>query len=160
MKNIQIIAGLVLPFTVLTACTTTPEPIEIIEVKPPEIVQTCVSVNTLTRVVIPAETKSGFYITSIESPPTYRYDAETGKTVEVQTPPIESKVPYTKIIKSEQIIYVNSESKEITDICEPTDRTIVEELAPDPVSEENYDEVQPIAQPVTQVTQETLPDVK
>jgi len=105
------------------ACTTTKVVEEEVIVTPPPVEQTCVSINTLTRVVIPAETKSGYSIVSIETEDEQYYDQETKKWVTIEVPPIERKEPWTKVIKPEEIFYVNAENKEVTDICEPNDAT-------------------------------------
>ena len=124
MKNYYRISALLLPITVLAACTTTKvvEP-EIVEVTPPPIEQTCIPINTLTRVVIPGETKSGFSIVSIESDDEQYYDEKTKKWVTIKVAPIERKEPWTKVVRPEEIFYVNAENKEVTDICEANDAT-------------------------------------
>jgi hypothetical protein len=107
----------------LTACLTTkpePEPeivVEQVEVEPAEV-RTCTPKDVLTRLVIPAEYKTGWAITSIDNPPDYVTDPETGEVREIKNPSIESKVPYKKLIKAEQILYVDAENRVITDICE------------------------------------------
>ncbi len=99
------------------ACETTPEPeAELIE--PPAIIETCYPISSLEKVIIPAVTKSGFSIVSIESPPEYYVDPDTGKTVTIQNPPIETKTPYTKIVTPEEIYYKTPEGERTTDICE------------------------------------------
>jgi hypothetical protein len=112
-KNTAVLFGL----AALSACASTPE-IEHVDVKIPAIVQTCTPIAVLQKVVIPAETKSGFYITSIESPAEYYTDPDTGKLVEITPPPIESKVPFTKVIKEEEIYYTTKEGVRVDDICE------------------------------------------
>ena len=90
--------------TGLSACKTVPEPIpETVIVIPPEPIQTCAPVSALTRVVIPAETKIQYAITMIDNPP---YE------------PIENKVKRTIVVKSAQVFYVDSENKEVLDICD------------------------------------------
>ena len=87
----------------LSACKTAPEPIpEPVVVIPPEPVQTCAPVSALTKLVIPAETKVQYAITMIDNPP---YE------------PIENKVKRTIVVKPAQIIYVDTEGREILDIC-------------------------------------------
>ena len=93
-------------------------------VTPPPIEQTCYPVASLQKVVVPAVTKSGFSIVSIESPDQYIYDETTGKTIVVKSPPIETKTPYTTIITPEQIYYTNETGEVITDICEVNDSTV------------------------------------
>ena len=90
--------------TGLAACTTVPEPEpEPVIVIAPEPFLTCAPVSVLTKVIIPAETKVQYTITTFDNPP---YE------------PIESKVKQTIIVKPAQIIYVDSENKEVIDICE------------------------------------------
>ena len=117
MKNITSFGILITTSMVFSACTTTPEPEPEI-ITPPEIVETCYPIASLEKVIIPAVTKSGFSIVSIENPPEYYVDPETGKTVTIQTPPIETKTPYTKIVTPEQIYYKTPEGEKTTDICE------------------------------------------
>lgn len=100
-----------------SACTTTPEPVETVHIEPP-VVQTCYPLASLEKVVVPAVTKSGFSIVSIESPPEYYIDPDTGKTVEIQTPPIETRTPWTKIVTPETHYYKDPEGAIVTDICE------------------------------------------
>lgn len=90
--------------TGLAACKTVPEPIpEPVVVIPPEPIRTCAVVSALTKVVIPAETKVQYAITMIDNPP---YE------------PIENKVKRTIVVKPAQIIYVDSEGREVIDICD------------------------------------------
>jgi hypothetical protein len=97
----QIIA-LSLLAAAISACKTTPEP-----VAPPVIitqpVQTCAPVSALQQVIIPAETKTRYAITQIDNDP---------------YPPIETRVKQTIVVKPASIIYVDSEGKEVLDICE------------------------------------------
>jgi len=111
---------------ILSACASTPE-IETTEIIIPPIEQGCYPVDILKKVVVPAVTKSGFYITSIENPPEYIYDEATGKTTIIQNPPIERKEPYTKIVTPEQIYYTTESGEKVNNICE-----LKEEVAPDP----------------------------
>jgi len=90
----------------LSACLTVPEAPEAIVIAPPEI-ETCKSVNTLVKQIIPAETKTQNAITQIENPP---YE------------PIESITKRTIVVKQAQIIYVDSENREVSDICEDVER--------------------------------------
>lgn len=117
MNNIVSFGVLITATTVFSACTTTPEP-RGDAIAPPEIVETCYSISSLEKVVIPAVTKSGFSIVSIENPPEYYVDPETGKTVTIQNPPIETRTPYTKVVTPEEIYYKTSEGERTTDICE------------------------------------------
>jgi len=87
----------------LSACATTQEPAPEVIVIPPEPISTCAPVSALQQVIIPAETKVQWAITQIERPP---YD------------PIESRVKQTKVVKPAEIIYVDSEGKQVLDICE------------------------------------------
>ena len=90
--------------TSLAACETVPEPEpEPVIVIPPEPIQTCAPVSALTKVVIPAETKVQYAITMIDNPP---YE------------PIENKVKRTIVVKPAQIIYVDTEGREVLDICD------------------------------------------
>jgi len=90
--------------TALSACETVPDPIpEPVIVEIPEPVQTCAPVSSLQRVVIPAETKIMYAITMIDNPP---YE------------PIERKEKQTRIVKPAEILYVDSEGKQVIDICE------------------------------------------
>jgi len=109
--------ALLSPIVILGACTTTPvaPPVNI---NTPSIVQTCIPIDTLRKVIIPAVTKSGFSIVSIETAPEQYYDETANKWITIEIPPIERKEPWTKTITPEQIIYVNADNKEITDICE------------------------------------------
>ena len=72
----------------------------------PQQVQTCTPYSAAQRVVIPAETKTVIAITEIENPP---YE------------PIQRKETQTRVVKPEQVIYVDGEGKEITDLCEDED---------------------------------------
>lgn len=116
--------------TVLSACTTTPEAETKIAV--PELKQTCHPLASLQKNVIPAVTKSGFYITSIETPDEYYTDPVTGETQIIKTPDIENKVPYTKTVKEEQIYYTKPDDGSfVTDICELGTVEIPAELRPE-----------------------------
>ncbi|MEE9272530.1 MAG: hypothetical protein V3U57_04605 [Robiginitomaculum sp.] len=135
MKNSLLFTSLALSVSLLSACVTKPDPVEIVEVTPPKIKQTCVLIGSLKKVVVPAVTKSGYSVTSIESPSEFYTDSKTGEVREYKVPPIENKVPYTRIIEPERIIYVNDENKEITDICELNDpNTPNTEEIPDEIS--------------------------
>lgn len=104
-------------FAALSACTTTPEPVETVHIEPP-VVQTCYPLASLEKVTVPAVTKSGFSIVSIENPPEYYTDPQTGETVTIQNPPIETREPWTKIITPETHYYKSPEGVVVTDICE------------------------------------------
>ena len=65
----QYITALIFSAMAFTACESTPEPApEIVEVTPP-VLKTCTEISALTRVEIPAETKTFYAITEIENPP-------------------------------------------------------------------------------------------
>lgn len=118
MKFIYTVTAMLTPLFILGACATVePEAPPVIVIAPP-IVQQCIPINTLRKVVIPAVTKSGFSIVSIETEDEMYYDPQTNKWVTVEIPPIERREPWTKIITPEEIIYVDAENKEVTDICE------------------------------------------
>lgn len=90
--------------TGLAACTTVPEPIpEPVVVIPPEPIRTCAPVSALTKVVIPAETKTQGVITMVDNPP---YE------------PIETRTTRTIVVKAAQVIYVDTEGREVLDICD------------------------------------------
>jgi len=93
--------------TSLSACTTvpTPEPEpEIVVVIPPEPIQTCAPVSTLQKVTIPAETKVQYYSTGIDN----------GEYEDIES----ARLQRTIVIKPAQVFYVDSENKEVLDICE------------------------------------------
>ncbi len=123
MKLIFTTTALLAPLVILGACTTTKVIEEEVIVTPPPVEQTCIPINTLKKVVIPAETKSGFSIVSIENPDEQYFDPETQKWVTITIPPIERREPWTKTVKPEEIFYVNADNKEVTDICEANDAT-------------------------------------
>lgn len=108
----------ILPLTVLAACASTPEPEKTIEVTPDPIIQDCYPLATLEKVVVPAVTETRYAITSVESPPDYYTDPDTGETVQIQNPPIRREEPYTITITPEKIYYKTSEGKITADICE------------------------------------------
>ena len=87
----------------IAACQTTPDPLPEPLVINTEPIITCAPVSALQQVIIPAETKIQFAITQIENPP---YE------------PIERKTKQIKVVKQAQIIYVDSEGKQVLDICE------------------------------------------
>ena len=117
MKHTHTFFAFLIPASLLSACASTPEPEpEIVIV--PQIVDTCIPIATLEKVVVPAVIKRGFSIVSIESPPEYYTDPKTGKTVTIQTPPIETKTPYSKVVTPEEIYYKTAEGERVTDICE------------------------------------------
>lgn len=91
-------------FTGLSACTTVPEPEPEVIVIPPEPIQTCAAVSTLQKVTIPAETKVQYYSTGIDN----------GEYDDIESP----QLSRTIVIKPAQVFYVDSENKEVLDICE------------------------------------------
>ena len=117
MKLIYTTAALLAPLLILGACATTEPEVPVVVIAPP-IEQQCIPINTLRKVVIPAVTKSGFSIVSIETEDEMYYDPETKKWVTIEIPDIERREPWTKTITPEQVIYVDAENKEVTDICE------------------------------------------
>jgi len=91
--------------TGLAACKTVPEPIpEPVIVIPPEPIQTCAPVATLKKVTIPAETRVQYYSTGIDN----------GEYEDIESP----KLKRTIVIKPAQVFYVDSENREVLDICE------------------------------------------
>ena len=117
MKIIYTTTAMLTPLFILGACATVEPEVPVIVIAPP-IEQQCIPINTLRKVIIPAVTKSGFSIVSIESEDEMYYDPKTEKWVTIKIPPIERKEPWTKVITPEQVIYVDQNNKEITDICE------------------------------------------
>jgi hypothetical protein len=120
------------PVIVLGACASTPEP-EIVEIVPEPIVQGCYPIASLEKVVIPAETKTVYGSTIIESPPEYVTDPRTGETIEIKKSPVEQMQEYTVVTKEEEIIYKTPEGAIITDICElyEDEETVDPEPAPE-----------------------------
>ena len=100
----------------LAACKTTPEP-EIIEepvaVIVPEPISTCTPISALERVVIPAETKIFYATTEIANPP---YE------------PIKRTEKIEREIKPAEIIYVDSEGRQVLDLCDLPAGEIPEEM--------------------------------
>ena len=100
LYSMIILSGLILP---LSACVSTrPAPQAPIVIAPPAIPD-CVSIGQLTKVEIPAETKVQYAITSIDNPP---YE------------PIETRVKQVRVVKQAQVHYVDSENRQINNICE------------------------------------------
>lgn len=90
----------------LAACASTPEPeviAETVEVVVPEVVRTCTSISALERVVIPAETKTFYATTEIANPP---YE------------PIQRTEKIERVITPEQVIYVDTEGRQVLDLCD------------------------------------------
>lgn len=105
MRNTHLILpSLLLLALPLNACRTVPDaPPEIVVVEVPAPIRTCAPVSSLQRMVIPAETKIMYAITQIENPP---YD------------PIERTEKQVRIVKPAQVLYVDTEGREVLDICE------------------------------------------
>jgi len=90
----------------LAACASTPEPEPIEEpvaVIVPEVIDTCTPISALKRVVIPAETKVFYAITEIANPP---YE------------PIQRTEKVEREIKPAEVIYVDTEGRQVLDICD------------------------------------------
>jgi len=91
--------------TGLAACKTVPEPIpEPVIVIPPEPVRTCAPVSSLQRVTIPAETKVQFYSTGIDN----------GAYEDIES----AQLKRTIVVKPAQVFYVDTEGREVLDICD------------------------------------------
>jgi len=96
--NVAVVTG-------LAACKTVPEPVpEPVIVIAPEPIQTCAPISALTRVVIPAETKVQYYSTGIDN----------GEYEDIES----ARLKRTIVIKPPQAFYVDSEGREVLDICE------------------------------------------
>lgn len=92
----------ILSVAALTACNTVPEPgPQPVVVNVPQM-RTCTPMSALTRVTIPEKTETYIAITEIDNPP---YE------------PIQNKQTMTRVIEEARTIFVNSEGREITDIC-------------------------------------------
>jgi len=90
--------------TGLSACKTVPEPEPEVIVIPPQTVQTCAPVSTLQKVTIPAETRVQYYSTGIDN----------GEYEDIESPQLKRTI----VVKPAQVFYVNSEGREVLDICE------------------------------------------
>ena len=91
--------------TGLTACTTVPEPTpEPVIVIPPEPFKTCAPVSALQKVTVPAETKVQYYSTGIDN----------GEYEDIES----ARLKRTIVTKPAQVFYVDSEGREVIDICE------------------------------------------
>ena len=97
IKTVTIFAALT-----LASCQTT-QPEAPVIVIPPETIQTCVSVATLQKVRIPAETRTQNACTEIDNGP---YE------------PISQCTTRTIVVKPAQVTYVDAEGKEVIDLCE------------------------------------------
>ena len=102
MKRSYTLPALVIS-VVLAGCATSPEPEAGPIVIAPVPVQTCTPISKLERVVIPAETETFYAITEIDNPP---YE------------PITRKEEMTRVVKEEEVYYVNKDGEQVTDICE------------------------------------------
>ncbi len=103
----------------LSACQTTPEPEpepEVIEIVT-EPVRTCTPISAVEKVVIPAETETITAITMVDNPP---YE------------PIERREEITRETKPAETIYIDSEGREVLDICQD-DLDVIEEEMVDPM---------------------------
>ena len=111
----------------VSACTTTPEP-EVIEepvvVVVPEVIDTCTPVSALTRKVIPAKTKVFYATTEIANPP-YEPITRTEKIV--------------REIAPEQIFYVDSDGRQVLDLCDAPVGTRTTALTPEEM--EGFDDL-------------------
>jgi len=102
LKLVTLIMTASLSGVALTACETVPEPVEVVQIEPP-VLKTCTEISALTRVEIPEETETFYAITEIENPP---YE------------PIQRKEKQVRVIKESQIIFVDSQGRQVTDICD------------------------------------------
>ncbi len=89
----------------VAACSTVPEPIpEPVIVEVPAPVLTCAPVSSLKQVTIPAETKVQYYSTGIDN----------GEYEDIES----ARLKRTIVVKPAQVFYVDSEGREVLDICE------------------------------------------
>ena len=116
-------------FTALgfSACKTIPDPEP--EPEPDPIVieaetPSCIAPELLTREVIPAVIKRGFYITGTEDPPEYYTDPETGEVTELPRVVNETTVPYERVIEPERVVWKDIDGNEVTDVCLPEGETL------------------------------------
>lgn len=92
-----------LSLATLTACSIVRKPdSQTMVVNVPQM-RTCTPISALTRVTIPEKTETYIAITEIDNPP---YE------------PIQNKQTMTRVIEEAQTIFVNSEGREVTDICD------------------------------------------
>ncbi|WP_298917676.1 hypothetical protein [uncultured Algimonas sp.] len=87
----------------LAACNTVPDPVPgpmAIDIDP---LRTCMPVSALTRVYVPEKTKTFTAITEIDNPP---YE------------PIQQTQKVTRVVEEAKTIFVDSQGREITDICD------------------------------------------
>ena len=71
---------------------------------PPEPVLTCAPISSLQKVTIPAETRVQYYSTGIDN----------GEYEDIESPQLKRTI----VVKPAQVFYVNSEGREVLDICE------------------------------------------
>ena len=91
--------------TGLAACKTVPEPEpEPVIVIPPQAIQTCAPISSLQKVTIPAETRVQYYSTGIDN----------GEYEDIESPQLKRTI----VVKPAQVFYVDSEGREVLDICE------------------------------------------
>ena len=125
-------AAVLVPALVLTACASTPDEPEIVEVTPDPIQQGCYPIASLEKVVIPEETRTVYGSTIIESPSEFVTDPQTGETIEIKKPPVEEVQEYTVVTKEAEIVYQTPEGDVVTDICELYEDEETVEPAPAP----------------------------
>lgn len=91
----------------LTACASAPEPLPApvpVIVKAPAPVLTCAPVSSLQKVTVPAETKIQYVTTGIDN----------GEYADIES----ARIKRTIVVKPAQVFYVDSEGREVLDICE------------------------------------------
>lgn len=98
----RIVLFSLLSASLLAACNTVPDVPQTVDVKVPEM-RTCVPMNALTRVEIPAKTETYIAITEIDNPP---YE------------PIQNRQEMTRVVQEARTVFVNSEGREITNVCD------------------------------------------
>jgi len=99
-KKLLLILGTAI---LVSACQTTPEPETESVVVDPEPIETCTPISKLEKVTVPAKTETFTTIVLIDNPP---YE------------PIERREQQERVIEEAYVIYVDSEGKEVLDICE------------------------------------------
>lgn len=99
----------------LAACASTPAPVveKTAEVAVPQVIDTCTSISALSRVVIPAEVKIFYASTEIANPP---YE------------PITRTEKIERVVKPEEVIYVDSEGRQVLDLCDAPESVTPEQL--------------------------------
>ncbi|PHR91227.1 MAG: hypothetical protein COA69_11985 [Robiginitomaculum sp.] len=101
----------------LSACATVEPEMDRISIDTP-IAENCYPIASLVKVTVPAVVKRGFSVVSIENPPEYYTDPETGKTITIQNPPIETKTPFSRIVTPEKHYYTTPKGELVNNICE------------------------------------------